>query len=86
LSFITFNLKSEYKNKSSIQSQIYEKYKTKKINLIPNNRGIGACKAVSYCSLEEFNNNNMNIRDINIDRFISELSYFIKQDNQLTLT
>lgn len=74
--------KKNYKNNTSIQSIIQEKYGVGEHMMIKNKR-IGVGKGVKYCSLEEAKY--LKINDIDIDTFIKELSYFIKKEEKTTL-
>ena len=47
--------------------------------LIPNMKGLGCGKGKSYCTTEEFLNNKMTVKDINLDNVWKELEYFIKE-------
>lgn len=76
---------SQYKNDTSIHARISKRYGSGIHFLIPNIRHIGVGKSRSYCSVEEFNEYDMDVVDIDFEVFWKELDYFIKQDQQLTL-
>jgi len=78
LAMITFNARkdSDYICKTTIYHAIAEKYGPGLIQLIPNNLGIGIGKSKSYCTLEEFNSNNLKLSDINLSKTYSELNIF----------
>ena len=78
LTMITFNAKKldEYKCKTTLYYAIAEKYGPGLIQLIPNNAGIGVGKNKNYCTLDEYNKNNLKISDINLNKTYSELNIF----------
>ena len=47
--------------------------------LIPNLKGLGCGKGKHYCTIEEYLNNKMTVKDINLDNVWKELEYFIKE-------
>lgn len=73
-----FSVKSQenYKNQTSIQSMIFQKYGEGEHKLIKNKK-IGVGKAVKYCTIEEARE--IRIQDFDIDIFLRELSPFINQ-------
>lgn len=76
LAAVSFNVKRDYKSKTSIQNQIYEAYGDGEHQLIKN-YSIGVGKGVKYCKLEDVKK--LSINDIDIETFISELTPFIEQ-------
>jgi DNA polymerase elongation subunit (family B) len=80
-----------YKNESQLQSQISKKYGSG-IHFLIKNTKIGVGKGSKYCSIDEFNKNNLTINDIDMSNVWSELEYFIIEDikqnnkNKLTLS
>jgi DNA polymerase elongation subunit (family B) len=77
-----YSIANNYDSKTSIQNQILQKYGPGKIDIITLNtsQDIGVGKNKKYISLDEFNKLNLNIKLIDTDTFLSELSYFIKND------
>lgn len=83
-----------YKVKTSLHYQISEKYGPGKHFLIPNTAGVGVGKAkttkkkigLRYCTLEEFNENKLTYRDIDISQLIKHLKPFHKTKENKTKT
>lgn len=69
---------TSYSSKTSLQYQITEKYGVGKHKLIPNikNIGIGRSKNLKYCSIEDFQSNNLTVDDISFDRMMKYLKPF----------
>jgi len=84
---------SNYKVTTSLQYQISKKYGEGRHFLIPNLRNVGIGKSkssskkigVRYCSFEEFENNNLNVEDIDTSQLIKHLKPFIRINEQQTL-
>jgi DNA polymerase, archaea type len=74
--------KKAYKNATSIQAMIFEKYGVGEHQMIKNKK-MGVGKGVKYCSLAEAKQ--LSLSDIDINVFLKELSYFIKKDSRTTL-
>jgi len=74
-----FSIKNaeDYKNKTSIQSMILDKYGPGEHKMVKS-RNIGVGKGVKYCSLDEAKK--LNIQQLDIDIFLKELDPFIKKD------
>jgi len=78
--------KENYKVKTSLQYQISEKYGPGTHFLIPNKRMIGIGrnkgnkkkKPIRYCSIKEFNENLLSIKDIELKRLVQHIKPFIK--------
>jgi len=67
---------SFYKNKSQLQAQISNKYGSGTHILITNNKyGVG--KGKKYCTVEEFEEQNLNVYDIDLSKYWSEIRLFI---------
>jgi len=69
-----------YDIKTSIYSQISKKYGAGVHILIPNIKGIGVGKCKSYCTIKEFKDNNLNIKDIDLSKIFNELQIFSETD------
>ena len=84
LSGIEYNVKSiqEYPSKTSMQYQISEKYGEGKHFLISNLKKIGVGKEKKYCTIEEFKENGLTHKDINISHLVQHLKPFYKNNNQ----
>lgn len=67
-----------YTIKSSIQSQIADRYGGGIHFLMPNTKGIGVGKGKQFCTMDEFKSSNSNISHIDLSGVWSELDYFIK--------
>ncbi len=84
---------NSYKVKTSLQYQASEKYGEGRHYLIPNNKMIGIGKAkrtkkrnpIRYCTIEEFNTNNLEIKDIELKRLLQHIKPFIKDNKKQTL-
>ena len=82
----------EYKSKTSIQYQISERYGPGVHYLIPNTSRIGIgrqkgtkkIKPIKYCSLEEFNTNNLSINNISLKKLMKNLKPFLKYEKHDT--
>lgn len=74
-----------YNVKTSLQYQIAERYGEGKHNLIPNKINVGVGKSTSYCSIEEFKDNNMKVEDIDIEKMLKWYKPFIRE-NKTTQT
>lgn len=80
-----------YNVKTSLQYQISEKYGKGKHSLIPNLKSIGVGKAkstkkrvgVRYCTLEEFEVNNLTYKDIDTTQLIKHLKPFYTTKEQV---
>ncbi len=68
---------NQYKNVTSIQAQIAQRYGPGLHFLIPNTKGIGVGKGKNFCTMEEFKQHKLQIYDINTDNIWKELNYFI---------
>ena len=76
---------SDYKVTSSLNYQISEVYGSGQHLLIPNLKGVGVGKkphtkkriSVRYCTIEEFNNNNLTSGDVDVSRLLKHLDKFI---------
>jgi len=77
--------KELYKLDSNLCYQISKQYGAGIHYLIPNKK-IGVGKDKKYCLLSEFKDNNMIINDIDLTNVISELTYFIKKENNMLLS
>jgi DNA polymerase elongation subunit (family B) len=74
----------KYISKTSLYYQISEKYGAGKHLLIPNLKGIGVGRAkstqkkigVRYCTIKEYNDNNLKIEDIDIFQLLKHLKPF----------
>jgi len=83
---------TSYKVKTSLQYQISEKYGKGSHFLIPNTAmvGIGKSKGtkknkpIRYCTVKEYNNNKLKIKDIELKRVLQHIKPFIK-NKQMTL-
>lgn len=76
LAAVTFKVGDIYKNTSSIQAQIYEKYGIGTHKLIRNKRfGVGS--GIKLCTIEDAKK--LSISDLDLDVVWSELSPFIKE-------
>jgi len=81
---------NSYKSKTSLQYQISEVYGEGNHHLIPNKAmiGIGRGKTTKkinplrYCTIEEFNQNNLEIKDIELKKLIQHIKPFINEYNQ----
>ena len=71
---------SQYEKTSptSLPAQIAKRYGAGIHFLIPNLKKIGVGKGKSFCTIEEFKANNMNIHDIDYSNVWMELDYFVK--------
>ena len=76
---------SVYKNCSQLQSQISKRYGSGIHKLIKNKK-IGVGIGSKYCSIEEFKENNMDIKDIDLSGVWSELGYFIEEEKPQDLS
>jgi DNA polymerase elongation subunit (family B) len=85
-----YNVKSpdKYKNDTGMHAQIAKMYGEGKYLLIPNTAGIGVGKskstkkrrAVRYCTIKEFNENNLLLKDIQISKILEHLKPFYKDE------
>jgi DNA polymerase elongation subunit (family B) len=73
------------KSLTGLQAQISRKYGSGIYFMIPNVKGVGVGKGCSYCTVEEFKANNMRVEDIELENYMSELSYFIKEKTYMKL-
>lgn len=71
------------KNPSSLYAQVAGKYGSGTFDLIPNDR-IGVGKDKKYCTVEEFQENKLSVRSIDLSTTWSNLEPFIKNE-QMTL-
>ena len=69
---------NQYKGVSSQPAQIAKKYGSGIHFMIPNVRGIGVGKAKKLCTVEEFKERGLKIKDIDLSNVWKELDYFIK--------
>ena len=77
-----------YKVKTSLYYKIAEKYGEGRHFLIPNKKGIGVGSAphskrrlgLRYCTLEEFQTNNLTIDDIELDHLLSHIKAFYEKN------
>jgi len=76
------NKTKHYKSTTSIQYQISSKYGPGLHFLIPNFK-LGVGKGKKYCTIEEFNENNLTIEDINLNNVWNELNYFIVDSDKI---
>jgi DNA polymerase elongation subunit (family B) len=76
LAAVAFNVKKDYKSKTSIQNQIYEMFGEGEHLLIKNYK-VGTGKSIKYCKIEEAVK--LKLSDLDIDIFMSELGPFIKK-------
>jgi len=78
-----FNLKelNKYNCKTNLFYNLAEKYGKGQHNLIPNTV-FGTGKSKKFCTLKEFNENKLCIRDIVLDKFWQEINPFIKTRNK----
>ena len=82
-----------YKTKTSIQYQISKNYGEGTHYLIPNKRmiGIGRAKGtkkfipIRYCTIDEFKENKLQIKDIELKKLIQHVKPFIKIQNSQTI-
>lgn len=69
--------KAKDREPTGLHAEISKRYGSGTHRLIPNNKfGIGQAK--KYCTVEEFKEKKLNIRNINIEKALSELEPFIK--------
>ncbi len=76
-----------YAVNTSLEYQISQKYGDGKHFLIPNLKNIGVGKekstkrkiGVRYCSIEEFNKNNLTVEDIDISQLLKHIKLFINK-------
>ena len=79
---------SEYKIKTSLQYQISDKYGIGRHFLVPNKKGIGVGlqkstkkkAGIRHCTIEEFNKNNLTVKDIDLTHLLSHLKPFYKRN------
>ena len=79
------DLKFYKKSMTSMPAQISKKYGPGIHFMIPNKRNIGVGKDITYCSVEEFEQYNMDVSDLDLTNFWKELNYFIKPKLTKTL-
>ena len=80
--------KSEYKNETSQQYQISDKYGEGIHYLIPNTGDVGIGrskstkkrKATRYCTIQEFKTNKLTIDDIDLRKLVAHLKIFTKKE------
>ena len=72
---------SEYKDSSSLQYKISDRYGEGRHLLVPNKRyGIG--NSIKYCSIEEFKKYNLDFDDLVLSKFWSEMEPFITEKKE----
>jgi len=82
--------KESYKVQTSMQYQISERYGEGRHLLIPNSAGIGVGKqkdtkkarGIRHCSLEEFEDNKLTIKDIELKQLLSHLKPFYLRNEE----
>lgn len=73
------------KSPTGLQAQITKRYGSGIHFLIPNTRNIGVGIGKSYCTIEEFEENNLKWTDIDLDNLWKELKYFIQPLKVVTI-
>jgi DNA polymerase elongation subunit (family B) len=75
---------NEYvKSKTSLPAQISLKYGAGTHMLIPNTKGIGVGKGKFYCTINEYEENELKIKDIDLSNVLQELEYFTKEQQNV---
>jgi len=72
-----FNIKSNYKCDTQLQSQILKRYGPGRHELIGNKK-IGVGKSTKFCTLKEFNENGLGVEDIDLNKFWKEMALFLE--------
>lgn len=67
------------KSLTGLQAQISKKYGSGIYFMLPNIKNIGVGKGCSYCTIEEYKENKLCVEDLNLDYYMSELSYFVRE-------
>jgi len=67
-----------YKNTSQLQYQIAKKYGAGRHRIIVNKK-FGVGKSKRYCTIQEFEQLDLKIRDLDLGKFWSEMEYFISE-------